>query len=192
MGKHDPSLRFRVEEANRPELFTALIDNKFDVLLCPQSTKVPDGVLQHAVFDEVLEVVARNGHALVNSSESLGLSALIGYPWIVHPAGTPRRAIWELLFRNAGLEPPLPWVECKSFEATRELLLRSEALAMVAPDQYRIEREQGLLTAIHPVASDQTRSIVIATRASWIPDAAEALLVQTLRKLGASHDRGHL
>jgi DNA-binding transcriptional LysR family regulator len=179
--RRDPTLRFRIEEATWPELIAGLLDGKFDLLLCPLHSKVPEGVLQHRIFDESLSIVARSDHPLLKARGATSATALTQYPWITNPPETPRRTLWEALFRTNGIDPPVPWVECKSFEVVRELLLKTDALALLTPEQYRIERESGLLSAVRGIAPEQTREIVITTRASWIPEATESLLTDLLR-----------
>jgi DNA-binding transcriptional LysR family regulator len=187
--RHDRNLHFRVEESPRLELISGLLAGRIDLLLCPFSAKVPEGILQHHAFDEVLEVVARSGHPLFNARRDPRRTAITDYPWIANAAESPRRVIWEELFRAKGVEPPLPMVECKSFESMRELLLNTDSLGLLAPEQFRVERECGLLKEVRGLAPAHTRRIVIVTRASWIPDATEIRLIDVLRRAGAAAER---
>ena len=88
----------------------------------------------------------------------------------------------------AGIEAPLPRVECSSASPIRGLLLQGDWLAMLSPDQFRIERELGLLAPLGGPLPASTRIIGLTTRAGWEPDEIQQALLDILDRCASAHD----
>ncbi len=181
----DPAARFAVREGGYPELLAALLDGTVDVLLAALREREPDGVTHRMAFDDDLMVVARHDHPLVRGT-GWPFTALADHPWAVPPPGTPRRELWEDMCRAGGFEPPAPRVECGSAAVARGLLLQGDWLAMLSPDQFRLERESGLLAAVGGPVPRPSRRLGVLVRAGWRPDPGQAAFLDVLRELGGA------
>jgi DNA-binding transcriptional LysR family regulator len=182
----EPHARVRVMEGAYAELLAALLDGKIDMLLGALREAAPDGAVQRQLFNDDMVVVARSDHPLARNSDWQA-SALADFPWAASPPGTPRRARWEDMLRAGGIEPPAPQVECSSASAARGLLLQGNWLAMLSPDQFRIERELGLLIPLGGPLPISTRPIGITLRAGWRPDRTQALMIDILQSCADEH-----
>ncbi len=56
----------------------------------------------------------------------------------------------------------------------RQVLIKSDFLALASPDQVAVELEANWLTSLGPVPATFHRVIGVTTRASWRPTAVQA------------------
>jgi len=174
-----PDVHVEVIEGAYSQLLDALLAGKLDLLLGALRETAPDGTIQRHLFDDELVMVARSDHPLATATQ-WDPASIATYPWAASPRGTPRRALWEAMLRQRGVIPPVPRLECSSASAVRSLLLHGHWLAMLSPDQFRIERELGLLSAIGGPFATTTRPIGVTMRAIWRPDADQRALLDIL------------
>ena len=181
-----PNARLRVVEGAYPELLEALLEGRLDLLLGALRETAPAGVTQRYLFEDDLVIVARTDHPLA-TARGWDARALADFPWAASPPGTPRRTRWEEMLRASGVEPPMPQIECSSASAARGLLLEGNWLAMRSRDQFRTERELGLLTPLGGPLATSTRPIGITIRADWKPDGQQTLLLDILARCADEH-----
>ncbi|WP_188659393.1 LysR substrate-binding domain-containing protein [Sphingomonas metalli] len=172
-----PGATFDVVEGSWRELVEPLRDGQIDLMIgaLREAASLPD-LDQEPLFTDRLAVVARAGHPAAGEAATLG--ALAGYPWIIGREGTPLRTHWETLF--AGGLPQAP-VECGSVMTVRGLLLDSDCLTLLSPDQVAMEVDAGLLTVIPIAGAALERAIGITTRRGWRPTHLQARLIAALR-----------
>lgn len=186
-----PQVRLRVVEGAYAELLNGLLDGELDMLLGALRDPCPHGTVQRRLFDDDLVIAASAGHPLAQMP-GWTAEALTAFPWAASPEGTPRRQRWETMMAEAGIAAPVPRIECSSASAIRGLLLQGDWLAMLSPDQFRIERTLGLLVPLGGPLPASTRTIGITTRAGWEPDAVERRLLVILERCAREHDEaGH-
>jgi DNA-binding transcriptional LysR family regulator len=122
-------------------------------------------------------VIGRKGHPL----SSPAIAELARYPWIVPSRGTPLRKAWERMF--AGIEPqPRVPIECGSAMVIRQLLIGSDFLTLLSPDQVAVELEAEWLAMLAETPPDLTRVIGITCRAGWRPTAVQSCFIRILRQ----------
>lgn len=173
-----PRATIDVVEGSWRELIEPLRDGQVDLMIgALRDDPAPPDLEQEPLFIDRLAVVARAGHPLAGSAP--GLDRLAAFPWIVGRAGTPLRGHWDALFDGCAL-PAAP-VECGSVMTIRGLLLDSDCLTLLSPDQVAMEVESGLLTLIPAPGQGMTRTIGISTRAGWRPTRLQAQLITALR-----------
>jgi DNA-binding transcriptional LysR family regulator len=107
----------------------------------------PD-LTQTALFLDRPVVVGRLGHPLAGSDPSL--ADLAAYPWIIAASGAPLRDAWEQMFERGGIGQPQILVESGSVMTIRNLLIDSDCLTLLSPDQVSVELEAKWLTTIAP------------------------------------------
>ncbi|QIK77791.1 LysR family transcriptional regulator [Sphingomonas piscis] len=163
-----PDYRVVVAEGSHAELVGPLREGELDLLIgaLREPSAGPD-LNQQPLFEDRPVVVARAGHPLAGSRPSL--ETLASYPWTIAASGAPLRDHWESMFTGHGLSVPRVPVECGSVITIRQLLMSSDFLTLLSPDQVAVELEAGWLTVIGPAPPDIVRTIGVTTRAGWRP-----------------------
>jgi DNA-binding transcriptional LysR family regulator len=105
---------------------------------------------------------------------------LARFSWIVPSIGTPLRGQWEQMFAVAGLDPPRVAIECGSVIIVRQLLIQTDFLTLLSPDQVAVELEAGWLARIGAAPGDPSRTIGVTTRAGWRPTALQRAFTAAL------------
>lgn len=183
MAAH-PGVDVVVHEGSHAELSGPLRDGDIDLILgALRDAAEVDGLVQEPLFDDHPAIIARAGHPLCAAPDLA--AAMLRFPWILPGRDTPLRRYWEAMVRATGAEVPHVAVECGSVMTVRQLLLGSDALALLSPDQLSVELDAGLLAAIAPpVRVDRT--IGLTTRAGWRPTAVQQDFVRMLRATAAA------
>jgi LysR family transcriptional regulator of gallate degradation len=176
-----PEMGLGIVEGSFAELIEPLRNGEIDVILgALRDPSLCEGLAQQALFTDHLVVLSRAGHGLAGTHP--GLSELAAYPWVLPASGTPLRRQWEQIFtgREGGL-PRVP-IECGSAVAIREILLQTDFLTLLSPDQVSVELQAGVLCAICTPPGNPARSIGYTTRAFWRPTRLQAAFLACLEQ----------
>ena len=176
-----PDIRVSIVEGSFHELIEPLRDGVIDLMIGALRDPAPGAdVDQSPLFDDRPVVIGRVGHPLGTSLAGEGLvAALAAYPWIVPSHGTPLRTQWERMFEGAPIHPVVP-IECGSVMTIRQILVESDFLTLLSPDQVAVELEAGWLTKIADAPDGLTRTIGITTRSNWRPTSLQAAFLAVL------------
>ncbi|MCG6120382.1 MAG: LysR family transcriptional regulator [Blastomonas sp.] len=172
-----PGTVIDVVEGSWRELIDPLLDGVIDIMIGALRENAPPEVEQTPLFTDRLAIFARSGHPL--AGRPIALEELQGQSWVVGPTGTPLRAHWEALF--AGDPPPVP-VECGSVMVIRGLVMQSDLLTLLSPDQIAVELDTAMLVRIDLDLPASVRTIGISTRRGWRPTRAQQRLVDLLHQ----------
>lgn len=163
-----PHVEIVIAEGSHAELIEPLRDGELDLLIGALRDPVPGpDVIQTPLFDDHPVIIGRAGHPLAAAAHTV--AQLARYEWIVPARGTPLRAMWEAMFTRAGVAAPRVPIECGSVILIRGLLLDSDCLTMLSPDQVAVELAAGLLATIGDTPAGTIRTIGLTARAGWIP-----------------------
>lgn len=160
------------------ELIEPLRDGAIDLMIGALRDPAPGpDIEQHVLFTDRPVVIGRKDHPLTSPA----IAEMARYPWIVPTAGTPLREAWERMF--AGIEPPprVP-IECGSAMVIRQLLIDSDFLTLLSPDQVAVELEADWLAILADTPPDLNRVIGLTCRAGWRPTALQARLIDILHQ----------
>lgn len=183
---HYPGVDISVVEGSHAELAHPLREGEIDFLLgALRSESEIDDLAQEPVFEDRPHIIMRSGHPLAGAARLSG-SKLTNFGWIMPSALTPLRHYWEAMLTSAGCAPPSVAIECGSVLTIREILLETDMLTLLSPDQLRVEIEARLLSAKQPPVP-VLRMIGITTRRDWHPTAPQRAMLSTLRDIA-----GHL
>jgi LysR family transcriptional regulator, regulator for genes of the gallate degradation pathway len=177
---HDhPEVFVTIIEGSFHELVESLRDGAVDLMIGALRELLPgDDIVQRALFEDRPVVIGRKGHPL----RQPGLAALAKYPWIMPAPDTPLRMQWERLFSDAGLPVPQVPIACGSVMMIRQILIDSDFLTLLSPDQVAVELEAGWLDIISDVPSGLTRTIGVSTRTGWRPTHLQAAFLGVLSR----------
>lgn len=172
----NPAARIDVIEGPYTDLLAGLRNGQLDVLIGALREPVPVGdVVQEAVFDDDLVIVARAGHPLAGRAAP-ALSSLRSFPWVIATGGAPMRTRWEAIFGENGLEPPPVHIESNSVTIGRGLMLNDDWLTLMSRDQFVFERRAGLLVEVGGSFTSK-RKIGLTTRSDWRPTQLQTAFI---------------
>ena len=192
-----PDVAVSIVEGSFAELIEPLRDGSIDMMIGALRDPAPGPDVEQApLFTDTPVVIGRMGHPLATTAKGLrkllparehptpNLSQLAEYGWIVPAIGTPLRTQWQRLFAPLPAPPPVP-VECGSVITIRQLLMASDHLTLLSPDQVAVEMEAGWLTIIGPAPEGLARNIGLTTRSAWRPTARQAGFIACLEAASA-------
>ena len=166
--RRHPHVRLSIVEGSRAELLEPLRNGTLDLMVGALRQPLLDGDLeQKPLFDDVPAVIGRKGHPL--SGTNPGPVELGRFPWTVPQHGAPLRDSWERFFAQAGIALPAVPIESGSVMMIRQILIDSDFLTMLSPDQVAVELEAGWLEPLAELPASLGRTIGVTTRTSWRP-----------------------
>jgi LysR family transcriptional regulator, regulator for genes of the gallate degradation pathway len=176
-----PDVKINIVEGSFQELIEPLRDGELDLMIGALREPSPgEDVVQHALFADRPVVLGRVGHPLAKTSASI--ADLAQYPWTVPAPGTPLRVQWEKMFTDAGFEaPPVP-IACGSVITIRQILVDSDFLTLLSPDQVAVELEAGWLIKIADTPDGLTRTIGTTMRQGWRPTGMQSAFIDALNE----------
>ncbi|MEO8723870.1 MAG: LysR family transcriptional regulator [Sphingobium sp.] len=167
-----------IVEGSWRELVDPLLDGIIDIMVGALRDDAPPGVDQKPLFTDRLAIFGRKNHPL--AGRAVDLSMLVTQSWVVGPVGTPLRAHWEALFQG-GKKPYVP-VECGSVMVIRGLLVQSDLLTLLSPDQVALEVEAGMLERIGGDLPGCVRTIGLSVRSGWRPTRSQQRMIDMLHQ----------
>lgn len=186
--RRHPQVRISIVEGSRAELVEPLRNGMIDLMVgaLREPLLEPD-LAQEALFHDSPAIIARKGHPLDGTTPDL--AALAAYAWVIAGPGAPLRDSWGQMFTLAGLVPPPVPIECGSVMTIRQLLIDSDLLTLLSPDQVAVELEAGWLVNLGKAPAGHDRQIGVTTRASWRPTAVQAEFLDDLRTAAGAASR---
>lgn len=177
-----PNVRIAIAEGSFGELIEPLRDGELDLMIGALRDPAPGSdIEQQPLFADRPVILGRRGHPLAGHSPII--EQLAQYPWVVPSPGTPLHIQWRLMFDEAGVAlPPVP-IECGSVITIRQLLIATDFLTLLSPDQVAVELEAGWLEIISEAPQGLSRTIGISTRTGWRPTALQAAFVKQLHQI---------
>ena len=181
----NPDARIAISEGSFAELIEPLRDGDLDVIVGALRFPPPgDDVEQTPLFLDRPAIIGRTGHPLAGQVPTM--AELARYPWIVSPQGTPLHGQWRAMFEQADVPLPVVPIECGSVIAVRQLLITSDFLTMLSPDQVALELSARILMRVADAPLGLTRTIGMTTRAGWRPTPLQTAFLEQLQ-LAARH-----
>ena len=175
-----PEFEVLVAEGSHAELVDPLRDGELDLLIGALRNPAPGrDLVQEPLFVDKPVVLGRAQHPLARRKGQATLADLARYDWCLPQRGVPLRDRWASLFAAEGLTPPHVRVEIGSGIAIRQILMNTDALTLLSPDQVALELESKWLTVV--AKTQLTRTIGLICRADWRPTLAQRRFIETLR-----------
>ena len=184
--RDQPQAAVTIVEGSHAELVGPLRDGEIDLMLGALRDPAED-LVQHPLFRDRPVILGRAGHPLRGATPP-SAHDLAAYDWVVPPEGTPLRGQWRQLFIGSGVEPPRVAIECGSVIVVRQLLVQSDILTLLSPDQVAVELEAGWLAEIGAAPGGPSRLIGLTTRAAWRPTPLQRRLIAAFEEEAARID----
>ncbi len=163
------------------QLLSGLRHGDIDILVGALRDPAPiDDVVQEPLFEDPLAIVMRSSHPLAQR-KAIPVKELAQFPWIAPRTGTPLRRRFEELFQDEGVPAPRGFIECSSVIAVRGLLLESDRLTLLSPNQVHYEIAAGLLRATPHPFGQVGRLIAATVRRDWAPTRAQERFMELLK-----------
>lgn len=181
-NREHPDVAINIVEGAFHELIEPLRDGDIDLMIGAMRAPSPGpDVAQQPLFDDRPAIIGRKGHPALTGGTSL--ENLAQYPWIIPALGTPLRAGWENMFVKSSIPLPQVPIECGSVITIRQILIESDFLTLLSPDQVIVELEAGWLALIANIPEGYIRNIGVTTRAEWRPTAMQAKFLTALKTI---------
>ena len=174
-----PTAHIDVVEGSYLELVEFLRGGTLDLIIGALRVDPPRDLHEEPLFTDRLTVIGRAGHPL--AGRHAGFHDLTLYPWIVARRASGLLDRWQQLFDKAGMERPVAPIQCGSVALIRGMLVRSNFLTLLSPDQVRAEIDAGQLIEIRSDAPDTARTIGAITRRDFYPTKLQRLFLEELR-----------
>ncbi|HSV53407.1 MAG TPA: LysR family transcriptional regulator [Burkholderiaceae bacterium] len=165
-----PLLSVEISVGTSDRLIEQLRDGSLDVVI----GRVPDPASpanQDCLFrplgEEALSVVVACEHPLARGArrKPLKFQALLDYPWILQPRGSPMREVIEQEFSSHHAALPLGLIETASILTTTNLIARSEMVAVIPQSIASRYAQHGLLRILpYPITHTLTAWGVLTHR----------------------------
>jgi LysR family transcriptional regulator, regulator for genes of the gallate degradation pathway len=177
--KRNPQVRVTIVEGSRAELVEPLRNGVIDLMIgAIREPLIEPDLVQKVLFSDRLVAIGRAGHPLAGKQP--GVADLAQYPWIMSGEGTPLRLLWEQMFDRADVPRPSIQVESGSVMTIRQLLIDSDFLTLLSPDQVSVELEANWLAQVSDLPDSLARTIAVTTRSSWHPTKVQAEFLDDL------------
>lgn len=181
-----PQVRLTILEGSRAELVEPLRSGVIDVMVGALRDPLTEPDLtQTRLFDDVPAFYARQGHPLAGTSPAG--ADMARFPFTLAPRGTPLRDSFEKYFTFLDLPlPPVP-IESGSVMMIRQVLMGTDFITLLSPDQVTVEVEANWLTRLAPLPVQFARTIGLTTRTSFQPSEVQRELFDDLLKAAAGY-----
>ncbi|UWR13336.1 LysR family transcriptional regulator [Sulfitobacter mediterraneus] len=183
-----PGARIIILPAQPEDLLAALIKGKFDLGLAPLD--LPDDIAgkvkTQCLIKTELAVIGRKDHPLAGK-QKLSLAELTTQNWVL-PPGKFIRERFERGFRTAGLEPPLPSIECYDSSCLFQIVEETDILTFVAEIRLAQRPDLNLQRMPDNPLNLERESGLILRKTSYVPPLAKHLIreVEALSKIEMS------
>lgn len=180
--REHPDVAINIVEGAFHELIEPLRDGDIDLMIGAMREPSPGpDVVQQPLFDDHPAVIGRKDHPAL--AETPSLDNLAKYSWIIPAVGTPLRDGWIRMFDKLSIPLPQVPIDCGSVITIRQILIESDFLTLLSPDQVAVELEAGWLVRITTIPEGYTRNIGATTRTEWQPTAMQQKFLTTLKAI---------
>ena len=184
--KEHVSANVAILEGSFAELLDPLRDGEADFLVGALRTQdLGKDIEQEPLFEDFPVILGRKDHPLSKIGRPATLEDCQHYSWVMPPKSVPMRAQLDRAFESLMLPLPAVEIECGSVIAIRQLLLGTDCLTLLSPDQVVIELETGWLETIAHPPKSLSRTIGYFYRTDWRPTPTQAAFIECLKTQSA-------
>lgn len=176
-----PRLRIRTIESPYEMLVSQLLAGDLDFIIGALRTITDDDDLQtESLFVEPISIIARKAHPLAQKRR-ITARDLSKASWALSRQGSPTRDLIAHSLAKMQLNVPSPMVETGDLAILRGLLLHSDMITAISPQQMRYEIDNGSLVVLNYRLEFTNRDIGMTTRRGNMASPGADLLFQKIR-----------
>ena len=180
-----PRLRIGVQMEQSNVLLEQLERGRLDFMIGRIPERVSAAGLKYEeLTDEPACVVVRVGHPLL-AVDGLQLSDIADRPWILPPQGSILRSRCDLMFRRAGLTPPLNVIDTTALLVVTALLQQTDSLHVRPIAVARYYESQNVLSVLPIDLPCRMDAYGIVSLDGHLPSPGAELLLRALRSVAA-------
>jgi len=180
-----PSLVVELVEASTDDLLLGLRRGEYSLVVARSSPQDSQTLLrQTPLYPEIGVVVGRAGHPAAGRHHGK-LQPLLSYPWVLPQFGPTRSAI-ERAFMRAGCNPPIPSFINYATQLVCDVLVRSDALAVMPFGAVKEPLEAGTIALVPTAADFQLPAYAIYKPLEVVPDPALECLEHSILQIASS------
>lgn len=142
-----PLLAVEIATGTSDLLIAQLNEGKLDVVIGRMLTLSDRNYVFRPIGDEALSVIAAVDHPLAEQKR-LAFDAMLAYPWILQPHGSPMRDVIEQEFRSHNVATPPGLIESASILTTTNLAMKSHMLGVIPESVASRYAAHGLLAIL--------------------------------------------
>ncbi|MDB5897519.1 MAG: LysR family transcriptional regulator [Ramlibacter sp.] len=181
-----PGVQLAMVDAPFEVLFAGVQSGEIDFILTGISPEYIHRDLRVQVIGrEGLGVVARAGHPLATRTH-VDVRDLVDYPWLLRDPGAPTREVLTSMFQRMGVPLPQVAVESGDLALLRGVLMHSNAVSAVPPEQLSYEIASGQLKVLPVRLPDVEREVGFVLRKDARPSSLCEALMKRIGELAGS------
>ncbi|MPS76874.1 MAG: LysR family transcriptional regulator [Achromobacter sp.] len=142
-----PLLAVEISTGTSDLLITQLNEGRLDVVIGRMLTLSDRNYVFRPIGDEALSVIAAVDHPLA-AHKRLSFEAMLAYPWILQPHGSPMREVIEQEFHSHNVATPPGLIESASILTTTNLAMKSQMLGVIPESVASRYAAHGLLAIL--------------------------------------------
>jgi LysR family transcriptional regulator of gallate degradation len=180
-----PQVRVSTVEGRTEDLAAGLRTGDIDFVLGTlRPEQSSSDLVNIPLLTDKMSVFVRTGHPLTRLS-TVTIDDLMQARWILPPGRTPTRELFNLSFaRMSGTVPNSP-IETSDLSILRALLLNSDLVTALSPQQLDFELKQGVLEVLDFEFEKSARLVGLIQRAKSHPSPGAVVLMAAVRQVAA-------
>lgn len=142
-----PLLAVTIDVGTSDRLMQQLDEGAIDLVIGRVPAQAGGNYVFRPIAEEALAVIAAVDHPLAGQ-RSVGFEALLDYPWLLQPTGSPMRDVIEAEFRARHTPLPRGLIETSSILTTTNLIARTKTVAVIPQSIAGRYQQHGLLAIL--------------------------------------------
>lgn len=180
---HHPDGALQVVENAQFDLLTGLLRRDFDFVVgFTEVFDMLDGLRQQVLFRDVLRVIARPDHPLLQTPD-LSWHDLVQYPWI-SPTSRRSHTVLDHVMSTLHVGPPPQITVCGSVSLMKSLVAESDHLALLPAHAVTSDLAEGRLIGLPFSDPVLHRAIAVFFRDGYLLDQTRKDLIASVRECG--------
>jgi LysR family transcriptional regulator of gallate degradation len=183
-----PHVRISTVEGRTDDLAASLRSGDLDFVLgTMRPGHTAPGMIDLPLMTDKMSVFVRTGHPLTRLAK-VTLDDLMQAEWILPAGRTPTRELFDQVFTHMSGTLPKSPIETSDLSVLRGLLLNSDLITAISPQQLALERQLGLLQMLDFEFEKSARVIALSRRAKSHPSPGAAALIAAIQEVVSELD----
>lgn len=179
--REHPGLRISLDVETSPVLLDRMTQGLLDIVVARLGADRDKRMFHYEhLTEEPISAMVRNGHPLL-AETGLQLADLADCGWIVPPEGSILRHRFDLMFQEAGMQPPDNIIETTALLFMTRMLQRSDLVAVVSAEVASYYAAHGMVSVLPLALSCDMDAFGIITRRDRLASPGARVLMRTLK-----------